>query len=202
MFRARAVRVARQKGNAGLTVRLPRRPAPRVPLHAESARAVHAGLSGPLLDRIDLHVEVAPVKYRELGATPGGESSAPVAARIAAARERQVRTPRLRAVQRRDACARAPDLRPPRPCRRRARRVCDDEARSLGPRLHAGAQGGAHHCRPRRRGSGRRASHPSASTAHARRSWTWADLMRRVFSIDVLACAGCGGRLRFIATAS
>jgi hypothetical protein len=24
--------------------------------------------------------------------------------------------------------------------------------------------------------------------------------MRRVFSIDVLACAGCGGRLRFIAT--
>jgi hypothetical protein len=24
--------------------------------------------------------------------------------------------------------------------------------------------------------------------------------MRRVFAIDVLACAGCGGRLRFIAT--
>jgi hypothetical protein len=24
--------------------------------------------------------------------------------------------------------------------------------------------------------------------------------MRRVFSIDVLSCAGCGGRLRFIAT--
>jgi hypothetical protein len=24
--------------------------------------------------------------------------------------------------------------------------------------------------------------------------------MRRVFSIDVLACAGCGGRLRFLAT--
>jgi hypothetical protein len=31
-------------------------------------------------------------------------------------------------------------------------------------------------------------------------AWAWADLMRRVFSIDVLACAGCGGRLRFIAT--
>jgi len=24
--------------------------------------------------------------------------------------------------------------------------------------------------------------------------------MKRVFSIDVLACAGCGGRLRFLAT--
>ena len=49
----------------------------------------HARLSGPLLDRIDMHVEVAPVQYRELGATPSGESSATVAARIAAARERQ-----------------------------------------------------------------------------------------------------------------
>lgn len=46
-------------------------------------------ISGPLLDRIDLHVEVAPVKYRELGGTSGGESSAAVAARIRAARERQ-----------------------------------------------------------------------------------------------------------------
>jgi hypothetical protein len=34
----------------------------------------------------------------------------------------------------------------------------------------------------------------------ARRAWAWADLMRRVFAIDVLACAGCGGRLRFLAT--
>jgi magnesium chelatase family protein len=49
----------------------------------------HARLSGPLLDRIDLHVEVAPVKYRELGGAHGGESSAMVAARIAVARERQ-----------------------------------------------------------------------------------------------------------------
>ena len=27
----------------------------------------------------------------------------------------------------------------------------------------------------------------------------WADLLRRVFEIDVLACARCGGRLRFVA---
>ena len=49
----------------------------------------HARLSGPLLDRIDLHVEVAAVKYRELGSTQSGESSGAVAARVATARERQ-----------------------------------------------------------------------------------------------------------------
>jgi len=27
----------------------------------------------------------------------------------------------------------------------------------------------------------------------------WADLLRRVFEIDVLQCALCGGRLRFVA---
>ncbi len=49
-----------------------------------------ARLSGPLLDRIDLHVEVAPVTYRELGgAAASGASSAAAAARVAGARERQ-----------------------------------------------------------------------------------------------------------------
>ena len=32
------------------------------------------------------------------------------------------------------------------------------------------------------------------------RHWAWADLMRRAFDIDVLACPQCGGRLRLIAT--
>jgi hypothetical protein len=32
------------------------------------------------------------------------------------------------------------------------------------------------------------------------RAWTWAALMHRAFSIDVLACPDCGGRLRLIAT--
>jgi hypothetical protein len=35
--------------------------------------------------------------------------------------------------------------------------------------------------------------------APPRRYWAWADLMRRIFQIDILACT-CGGRLRFIAT--
>jgi magnesium chelatase family protein len=35
-----------------------------------------ARISGPLLDRIDLHVEVAPVPYRALGADAASEPSA------------------------------------------------------------------------------------------------------------------------------
>ena len=41
---------------------------------------------------------------------------------------------------------------------------------------------------------------PTAPASSPRRAWAWADLMRRVFAIDVLACAICGGRLRFVAT--
>jgi magnesium chelatase family protein len=45
-------------------------------------------LSGPLLDRIDLQVEVPAVKPEELLALPSGETSTAVAARVAAARDR------------------------------------------------------------------------------------------------------------------
>ena len=30
--------------------------------------------------------------------------------------------------------------------------------------------------------------------------WAWADLMRRAFDIDVLACPRCGGRMRLISS--
>ena len=33
------------------------------------------------------------------------------------------------------------------------------------------------------------------TVARGARGWRWADLMRRVFAIDVLACPRCGGRL-------
>lgn len=46
-------------------------------------------LSGPLLDRIDLHVWVNPVDTRRLIDRPKGESSTAVAARVAAARQVQ-----------------------------------------------------------------------------------------------------------------
>ena len=48
-------------------------------------------ISGPLLDRIDLHVEAQPVEYDQLTAEQGGESSAVVRARVVAARAVQQR---------------------------------------------------------------------------------------------------------------
>ncbi len=46
-------------------------------------------LSGPLLDRLDIHLEVPPVPIRELGESHEAESSASIRARVAAARTRQ-----------------------------------------------------------------------------------------------------------------
>ena len=46
-------------------------------------------ISGPLLDRIDLHIEVPRVDYNKLTQTVRGESSASIRARVEAARERQ-----------------------------------------------------------------------------------------------------------------
>jgi magnesium chelatase family protein len=48
-----------------------------------------AKLSGPLLDRIDMHVEVPAVPYRDLALGGPGESSAVVRERVEIARERQ-----------------------------------------------------------------------------------------------------------------
>lgn len=48
-----------------------------------------ARISGPLLDRLDVQIELPGVSPRELSGAPKGEPSAPVAARIAAARTRQ-----------------------------------------------------------------------------------------------------------------
>ena len=47
-------------------------------------------ISGPLLDRIDLQVEVAALPPQELVQAPPGEASAPIAERVAAARERSL----------------------------------------------------------------------------------------------------------------
>src|SRR5580693_6732696 len=52
-------------------------------------------ISGPLLDRIDIHIEVPAVKYKELRAPSSSEDSAAVRARVIAARQRQ--TDRFRA---------------------------------------------------------------------------------------------------------
>ena len=48
-----------------------------------------AKISGPLLDRIDIHIEVPAVKYKGLRAPSSREDSAAVRARVIAARNRQ-----------------------------------------------------------------------------------------------------------------
>jgi magnesium chelatase family protein len=57
-----------------------------------SPRAIQTYLgrvSGPLLDRIDIHVEVPAVKFGELSSAPAGESSAVIRHRVIAARRLQ-----------------------------------------------------------------------------------------------------------------
>ena len=46
-------------------------------------------ISGPLLDRIDLHIEVPAVKFREITSEQTGESSAAIRDRVVTARRRQ-----------------------------------------------------------------------------------------------------------------
>ena len=55
----------------------------------EAVSRYQGRLSGPLLDRIDLQVEVLATPVRDLMALPAGENSATVAARVATARQRQ-----------------------------------------------------------------------------------------------------------------
>ncbi|HET8724699.1 MAG TPA: YifB family Mg chelatase-like AAA ATPase [Anaeromyxobacteraceae bacterium] len=72
-------------------------------------------VSGPILDRIDLHVEVPAVPCEELARAGGGEASGEVARRVAAARAVQARrgtvNARLRGAALRRACALEPAAR-------------------------------------------------------------------------------------------
>jgi magnesium chelatase family protein len=47
-------------------------------------------ISGPMLDRIDLHIDVPEVKYKELTSTAEGEPSRQIAQRVGAARDSQL----------------------------------------------------------------------------------------------------------------
>jgi magnesium chelatase family protein len=47
-------------------------------------------ISGPLLDRVDLHIEVPQVKFREMAGETNGESSAKIRGRVVEARGRQL----------------------------------------------------------------------------------------------------------------
>jgi magnesium chelatase family protein len=56
---------------------------------SEKAR-YYSRISGPLLDRIDIQVEVPEVKFRDIASRESGESSAAIRARVTAARNRQL----------------------------------------------------------------------------------------------------------------
>jgi magnesium chelatase family protein len=64
---------------------------PTKPCNCSSSMITHylGRVSGPLLDRVDLHVEVLAVDYRSLAARVPGESSAVVRERVMRAREIQ-----------------------------------------------------------------------------------------------------------------
>ncbi len=72
-------------------------PTPDGKMPAESSSSPRAianylgRISGPLLDRIDMHIEVPAVGFTDLTRESGGENSAAVRARVVAARHRQQR---------------------------------------------------------------------------------------------------------------
>ncbi|MGB5316727.1 MAG: YifB family Mg chelatase-like AAA ATPase [Robiginitalea sp.] len=63
--------------------------APVISSPAETQRYL-GKISGPLLDRIDIHIEVAPVPFETLSEDRKGESSADIRKRVTAARELQI----------------------------------------------------------------------------------------------------------------
>ncbi|MFW5901625.1 MAG: YifB family Mg chelatase-like AAA ATPase, partial [Thermodesulfobacteriota bacterium] len=65
---------------------------PRHSCHCSAAqiRSYRQKVSGPLFDRIDIHVEVPPVAYRELSTEEKAEGSAAILERVTAARRRQM----------------------------------------------------------------------------------------------------------------
>jgi magnesium chelatase family protein len=57
----------------------------------QQIRQYQARISGPLLDRIDIHIEVPSVRYKDLTGKSAGESSGTVKVRIEQARRIQNR---------------------------------------------------------------------------------------------------------------
>jgi magnesium chelatase family protein len=90
-------------------------------------------LSGPLVDRLDIHVAVPPVEVSALTRSGGGESSADVRARVARARETQrARTARLGASARVNAALSGTELERVAALDRDGRRLIEAAVEKLG----------------------------------------------------------------------
>ena len=76
-------------GDESLPLRLLQRQVARVHVHAADDPALCVQGPGPLLDRIDIHIEVPAVQYKELRGAAAAEGSAEIRERVLAARERQ-----------------------------------------------------------------------------------------------------------------
>lgn len=66
-------------------------PAGRCHCSAEKIMRYRSRISGPLLDRIDMHIEVPRIKHEQLHNGEAGEDSASVRARVQQARQRQLK---------------------------------------------------------------------------------------------------------------
>ena len=123
-------------------------------------------LSGPLLDRIDIHVEVPRVPFQKLSDDRRGEPSAAIRARVEAARARQT----ARFANAKDGAGRRPDHQRRHGAHRGARPLRGGRGRPAAPgRGHAAdaperaglpphPQAGAHDRRP-----GRQRAHPAGA---------------------------------------
>ena len=69
---------------------VPEKNAARIPQLPRGIQNYLGRISGPLLDRIDLHMEVPPVKFREMTSNGTGETSVQIRDRVVAARQRQL----------------------------------------------------------------------------------------------------------------
>jgi magnesium chelatase family protein len=118
-------------------------------------------LSGPLLDRIDLHIDVRAVAPADLALPPAAEGSAAVAGRVATARARQAQryagVPAERGIRTNAEGGRGTARRncDPRARRRRAPRSGSRAAAPLGARLPPGIARRPHSGRSRRRAARR-----------------------------------------------
>ncbi len=129
-------------------------------------------ISGPLLDRIDIHIEVPAVKYKELTEKSIGESSEKIRERVDRARAIQLQPIRRDELllQCANGFARVARTLPDRGGGRATARTRDQSPRAERARLYEDSQSGAHGRGSRRIGADRGATHQRGDPVSVARS--------------------------------